>query len=74
VTSDIHMKRAKLFFDYFGINPVPAAATHEEPAVSLWPSGYNLLLTDMAMHEYLGMLQFYLYNLFGLNSPGESQA
>lgn len=73
VTSDIHMKRAKLFFDYFKINPVPAASTHEEPIVSLEPSSFNLALSDMAMHEYMGIAQFYWYNLMGWNTQPNSE-
>lgn len=73
VTSDIHMKRAGMFFTYFGETLIPAASEHAEPYVSLLPSAYNIYLGDAALHEYVGIAQFYLYNLLGLNDSPHAE-
>jgi hypothetical protein len=37
--------------------------------LDILPSSYNLVLTDLILHEYWGIAQFYFYNLMGWNKP-----
>lgn len=67
VTSGIHMKRTLLYFSHFGIHAQPAPADYIASTYSLFPSGYNLVITDFAIHEYLGVARFYIYNFLGWN-------
>jgi len=39
------------------------------PPYALWPSAQNLVLTDVALHEYLGVLRYHVYNAMGWNAP-----
>lgn len=67
-TSGIHMKRALLYFSHFGINPTPAISDYMEPELFISTLGYNMAISDFAMHEYAGIMRYYIYNFFGLNS------
>lgn len=67
VTSGIHMKRSILYFEYFGVEVIPAIS--EKPVLMMWlPTSYNILLFDLSMHEYSSIFRFYLYDHFGLNN------
>jgi uncharacterized SAM-binding protein YcdF (DUF218 family) len=67
VTSGVHLPRALLYFSYFSIFPTPCAADYIVPPLSLLPIGYNFTITDLAAHEYIGMLRYYIYNFLGWN-------
>src|ERR1700730_1633685 len=67
VTSGLHLPRALLYFSYFGIIPTPCAADYIVSPLSLFPIGYNFTITDLALHEYIGFLRYYIYNLLGWN-------
>jgi uncharacterized SAM-binding protein YcdF (DUF218 family) len=67
VTSGLHLPRALLYFGYFDIHPTPCAADYVVPPISILPTGYNFAIADLAAHEYVGMLRYYIYNLLGWN-------
>ncbi len=67
VTSGIHLKRALLYFSHFGINAKPALADYLTPQFAVIPIGYNFAVTDFAIHEYLGIVRFHIYNFLGWN-------
>src|SRR5258707_6484323 len=69
VTSGLHLPRALLYFSYFSIYPTPCAADYIVPPVSILPTGYNFTIADLAAHEYIGMLRYYIYNFLGWNPP-----
>ncbi|MBI5251278.1 MAG: YdcF family protein [Desulfomonile tiedjei] len=55
-----HMPRALLTFKRLHLNPVPVpmafAKRPESWAAAFWPDGNGLLLTQRAIHEYVGIL------------------
>lgn len=67
VTSAMHMKRAKLYFSYFGVQTFAVMSDYIAPVLSIIPISFNYTVTDMALHEYAGIAQFYLYNFFKIN-------
>ena len=67
VTSAIHMKRAKIYFKHFGISTIPAPSDFPNSLISIIPSAYNMALYEMALHEYIGIVRFKLYQFFNLN-------
>lgn len=67
ISSGLALKRALLYFSYFDIHPIPIASDFITIPISKFPLGYNFAMSDFAVHEYLGMARFYIYNLFGLN-------
>lgn len=67
VTSGIHMKRALLYFSYFGIHAAPSISDYIPPRIFVIPLGYNFAITDFVIHECIGIARFYIYNYFGLN-------
>ena len=70
VTSGIHIRRSQLYFAFFGLHPVPIASDFvKAQPFSLAEGDYNVLLTDVALHEYIGIARFHLYNALGLNHP-----
>jgi uncharacterized SAM-binding protein YcdF (DUF218 family) len=68
VTSGTHMKRALLYFSHFGIKAVPVISDYIITKNSFFPSAYNFLITDLALHEYIGILTYHIYNLFDWNA------
>lgn len=68
VTSGFHMKRALSYFSHFGIDAIPAVSDYLSARISFIPKGYNVVLTDLAIHEYIGILRFDVYNYFGWNA------
>ncbi len=73
VTGGLHMKRAQQWFSYYGIKTTPYPSDYPYPVVSIWPSAYNLAILQMAMHEHIGILQFYGYKRFGIQSRPRNQ-
>jgi uncharacterized SAM-binding protein YcdF (DUF218 family) len=75
VTSGTHLSRASLYFAHFGIATIPVRADYLAPQMSWVPQSYNFSATDVAVHEYLGMALYYLYNAMGWNvaatQPGD---
>ena len=69
VSSAWHLHRSVLYFDHFGIVATPVRADYLRARISFWPSASNILLTDIALHEYLGVERYYEYNLLGRNAP-----
>jgi uncharacterized SAM-binding protein YcdF (DUF218 family) len=68
VTSAMHLPRATLYFEHFGIPVVPVRADYTSADFSVIPTPGNLTLTDALLHEYVGVLRYRLYEAMGWNS------
>lgn len=64
VTSSTHLRRAILWVNYFGIKtqPVPAEIIHLQP--NFYDTGSKFALMDTIVHEYLGIIKFYIDSYF----------
>jgi len=69
VTSGMHMRRALLYFGHFGIHPDAVRSDLLRARQGWLPSSWNAMVFDLALHEYIGQLQFLVYNLTGKNPP-----
>ena len=69
VTSAVHLRRSLVYFHHFGIDAHPVRADYLAPFETLVPLSYNVLLTDLALHEYLGLARYRVYNALHLNPP-----
>ena len=63
VTSAYHMERAKREFEKVEANPIPAPTdfkikTERYTALDFFPDARNLRNSDLAIHEYLGILWY----------------
>jgi uncharacterized SAM-binding protein YcdF (DUF218 family) len=67
VTSGFHLPRSVLYFSHFGVPAQPVRADYALAAVSVVPTAYNVALADIALHEYIGVLRYHVYNLLGWN-------
>jgi uncharacterized SAM-binding protein YcdF (DUF218 family) len=68
VSSGIHLSRGLIYFDHFGVTPIPVRADYLR-AVSSWlPLSYNFTLADFALHEYVGIARYHVYNAMGWNA------
>ncbi|WP_066095596.1 YdcF family protein [Xanthomonas massiliensis] len=67
VSSATHLRRAQLYFAHFGIAAVPVRADWLDTAPGGLPSGANFMLADVALHEYLGIARYHLYQALGWN-------
>ncbi|WP_045737581.1 YdcF family protein [Xanthomonas sp. MUS 060] len=67
VTSGVHMRRSLEYFARFGIQPTPARSEYINAIPSFIPLSINLTIADIALHEYIGIARFHIYNTLGLN-------
>jgi uncharacterized SAM-binding protein YcdF (DUF218 family) len=71
VTSGIHLRRSLLYFGHFGIRGQPVRADFVSAMLSPIPLSYNFLLADLAIHEYVGVLRYSVYQFMGWNVSAE---
>lgn len=69
LTSGFHMRRALLYFAHFGITPVPVRGDYLNAMETWWPLAWNVSAADTALHEYIGIARFYVYESMGWNAP-----
>jgi uncharacterized SAM-binding protein YcdF (DUF218 family) len=67
VTSGLHVRRSVLYFSHFGVHPLGVRADYGRARVSLLPQAANIMMADIAIHEYLGVLRYHVYNWLGWN-------
>lgn len=67
VSSGFHLRRSMLYFSHFGIDATPIRADYLRAIQSNLPLAYNFAMADLAIHEYLGYLRYYVYNMLGWN-------
>jgi uncharacterized SAM-binding protein YcdF (DUF218 family) len=65
VTSGFHLTRATRDFAHFGIPTTPVRADYGRPWRVAWPNSYNFFLTDLAIHEHLGIWRDALNDALG---------
>ncbi|WP_181969777.1 YdcF family protein [Paraburkholderia sp. DHOC27] len=65
VTSAYQMPRALLDFHRFGLQPEPLVSNTRHVQPGVLPRFDNLMAADLAMHELIGIAQFYVYRLLG---------
>ncbi|CAG9246482.1 conserved hypothetical protein [Paraburkholderia unamae] len=65
VTSSYHMRRAMLDFRRFDMKPLPAVASVRRVERGLLPRAANLESAETALHELIGIAQFYVYRMIG---------
>ncbi len=69
VTSGIHLRRSLLDFAHFGMRPTPMRGDDLEAPLSALPLSWNIALCDLALHEYMGIARYHVYNAMGWNAP-----
>ena len=65
VTSAFHMKRSALLFQKEGLNIIPSPTSHlayEATSLSSYIEASNIRKSEMAIHEYLGLMYSWLRN------------
>jgi uncharacterized SAM-binding protein YcdF (DUF218 family) len=67
VTSGLHVRRSVLYFSHFGVRTLGVRADYAHARVTLLPQAYNIMMADLAIHEYLGVLRYHVYNWLGWN-------
>lgn len=76
VSSGIHLRRGVLYFAHFGVSVLPVRADYLKAVPSLLPLAYNLAMADVALHEYIGIARYHVYNALGWNPartlPGQA--
>jgi len=61
------VRRSVLYFSHFGVRPLGVRADYGRAPVSLLPQAYSIMMADVAIHEYLGVLRYHVYNWLGWN-------
>ncbi|GAB2571153.1 YdcF family protein [Dyella jejuensis] len=69
VSSAVHLRRAQIYFTHFGIDATPVRGDYEDVRLTHWPNALNLSLTDLALHEYLGVLIYHISSAMGWSAP-----
>ncbi|MCL1125037.1 YdcF family protein [Shewanella surugensis] len=68
ITSGFHLRRSELYFTHFGIHAIPIRADYMAAKISPLPLWYNFAITDFAIHEYIGIARYFVYNVMGWNN------
>ncbi|KAB2763667.1 YdcF family protein [Brucella anthropi] len=64
------MKRDLLYLAHFGVKPEPVAAGYLTGShTNMSSPGLSFLMTDLALHEEIGVWRYTLYNFMGWNEP-----
>ena len=71
VTSGMHLRRSLLYFGHFGVTAQPVRADHVGSTAAVLPLSYNFLVMDLALHEYAGVVRYYVYQLMGWNAQAK---
>jgi uncharacterized SAM-binding protein YcdF (DUF218 family) len=69
VSSAVHLERAALYFAHFGIRGEAVRGDYVRARYDWLPSSENLSFADFAIHEYIGVARYHLYNAMGWNVP-----
>lgn len=69
VSSGTHLRRADLYFRHFGVHATPVRADYLAASLTWLPQAWNLAVTDLALHEYIGIARYYVYEAMGWNAP-----
>lgn len=69
VTSGLHLRRSLLYFAHFGLHPLPVRGDYLRATPSWLPLAANAMLFDAALHEYVGVARYHVYNAMGWNAP-----
>jgi uncharacterized SAM-binding protein YcdF (DUF218 family) len=72
VTSGFHLRRSELYFKRLGLQGQPVRADHVDAIFGLIPIAYNFELADLAVHEYIGVVRYFVYERMGWNAAAES--
>jgi uncharacterized SAM-binding protein YcdF (DUF218 family) len=67
VTSGVHLRRGELYFDHFDIPTTPVRVDYLAAMPSVIPLAYNFAVTDIALHETIGIARYRIYNALGWN-------
>jgi len=67
VSSGFHLRRGQLYFTHFGIQATPVRADYVDGVMSWLPLAYNFTMADVALHEYIGIARYHVYNAMGWN-------
>ena len=68
VTSGMHLRRSVLYFARFGVRGQPVRADWVGAESSVIPLAYNFLVSDLALHEYVGVWRYCVYETMGWNT------
>ncbi len=69
VSSGLHLRRSLRYFAHFGIRPEPVRGDLVRAVPSWLPQAWNAALFDAALHEYIGLVRYRVYNALGKNAP-----
>ena len=67
VSSATHLRRASLYFAHFGIAATPVRSDWLKERMDWWPQSWNFAVADLALHEYVGVARYHVYNALGWN-------
>lgn len=71
VSSAVHLRRSQLYFGHFCGHADGVRADYLDVGVLALPTSLNVLLTDVALHEYTSLWRFKLSEAMGTNEkPG----
>ena len=71
VTNGLHARRTDLYFRHFGVNANIIASDDFPIKLSPWQWGLNWFVFEVEIHEWLGIVRYYVYEGLGLNKTQE---
>lgn len=69
ISSGFQLKRALLYFGHFRSGVKGVASDRLDVELGIIPTSMNFLLTDLLLHEQIGIARYHIYNALGFNPP-----
>lgn len=73
VSSAVNLRRSLMYFAHFGVVATPIRADYLSVPFTPIPESLNFALSDVAVHEYVGIVRYHAYNALGWNTPPSGQ-
>lgn len=67
LSSNLHIRRFQVYLRHFGVKSIPVPTDNLYPKIAIIPWRLNYLITDVLVHEYIGLARYRCFNLMGYN-------
>lgn len=68
LSSNLHIRRFQEYLSHFGVKSIPIPTDNLYPKLSIVPGRLNYLITDVLVHELIGLARYRYLSFMGLNN------
>lgn len=68
LSSNLHIRRFQEYLSHFGVKSIPIPTDNLYPKLSIVPGRLNYLITDVLVHELIGLARYRYLSFIGFNN------